>query len=118
VLTDGDDYGSKFGARRAIQSAQRLGVPVYVIALTLRNELRGNTVLDLEALTDATGGRLYFATGFEDLTRAYAEINEELRSQYLITFYAPSGTSLEDLRDVDLNVQGRGLEVRSVVGAM
>ncbi|MGH9945175.1 MAG: VWA domain-containing protein [Pyrinomonadaceae bacterium] len=63
------------------------------------NELRigdlreGLRVLDLsernlEQLTAATGGRLYRPQSFEGLGQVYAEVAEELRSQYAI-YYTP-----------------------------
>ncbi len=42
----------------------------------------------LEALTDATGGRLYKPASFADLDRVYAEVAEELRHQYAL-YYSP-----------------------------
>jgi VWFA-related protein len=42
----------------------------------------------LEALTDATGGRLYRPASFADLDRVYAEVAEELRHQYAL-YYTP-----------------------------
>ena len=57
----------------------------------LRESLR---VLDasernLEALTRATGGRLYRPEGFDALGSVYAEIADELRHQYAL-YYTPS----------------------------
>jgi Ca-activated chloride channel homolog len=42
----------------------------------------------LEALTAATGGRLYKPESFADLGRVYAEVAEELRHQYAL-YYSP-----------------------------
>ncbi len=116
LLSDGDDYGSRFGSRRCVQYSQRMGVPVYVIVLGGERVIRGTGRLDLEAVTGESGGRLYFAETMQDLAGSYAEINDELRSQYLVTFYAPAGVSPEALRDVEVKVKRKGLEVRSVVG--
>ncbi len=117
VLTDGDDYGSRFSSNRAISYAKRTGVPVYIIALGGPRGLRGATVMELEAVTKETGGRLYYAEGPGDLTTAYDEINRELRSQYLLTFYAAAGLDPEALADVDVKLKRRGYEARTVVGA-
>lgn len=117
VLTDGADYGSKFGVRRAVQSAERMGVPIYVIALGDERGLGGSARLELEALTEHTGGRLYPVADVSRLGATYAEINEELRSQYLLTFYAPGGARVEDLREVEVKVKRKEVTVRSVLGA-
>ncbi len=116
LLSDGDDYGSRFGSRRVVQYSQRMGVPVYVIVLGGERAIRGSSRLDLEGVTAESGGRLYFADTMDDLAGSYAEINDELRSQYLVTFYAPAGANLDALRDVEVKVKRKGLEVRSVVG--
>lgn len=116
LLSDGDDYGSRFGSRRCVQYALRMGVPVYVIVLGGERAIRGTGRLDLEAVTGESGGRLYFADSTADLGGSYAEINDELRSQYLVTFYAPAGADLDALRDTELKVKRKGLAVRSVVG--
>jgi Ca-activated chloride channel family protein len=43
---------------------------------------------NMDALTSATGGRLYKPTNFDGLDEIYAEIAEELRSQYAL-YYTP-----------------------------
>jgi VWFA-related protein len=43
---------------------------------------------NLEALTRATGGRLYKPRSFNDLEKTYAEVAEELRHQYAL-YYTP-----------------------------
>lgn len=55
---------------------------------------QGLKVLDLsernlEALTQATGGRLYKPTSFATLDSVYAEVAEELRKQYAL-YYTPT----------------------------
>jgi hypothetical protein len=93
-------------------------VPVYIIGLGGPDRvLRGVTRLDLEAVTSKTGGKLYFASTTADLGRAYAEINGELRSQYLLTFYAARDLPPEARRSIEVDVRGRGLSARTVVGA-
>ncbi|HLL74134.1 MAG TPA: VWA domain-containing protein [Pyrinomonadaceae bacterium] len=48
----------------------------------------GESERALEALTSATGGRLYKPGSFADLDRVYAEVAEELRHQYAL-YYSP-----------------------------
>lgn len=115
VLTDGDDQGSRFGPNRVIEYAEELGVPVYVIGLQDPVNLRGLNRMELEAVTRETGGRLYFASGTDDLRQAYAEIEAELRSQYLLTFYVEEALSEEERRGIRVEVRGKGLSVRTVV---
>jgi VWFA-related protein len=118
LITDGDDYGSKFGSRRAIRTARELGTPIYGISLAPLYRERGSArAAALEALTDSTGGRTFSITDTAELARAFAEINLELRSQYILTF--PTRETLDDraLRELEVEVPGRaGARVRTVIG--
>lgn len=51
-----------------------------------------------------------------ELAEAYSTINRELRSQYILTFSTDSELSEIELEEVDVSVEGKGLEVRGVVG--
>ncbi len=114
VLTDGDDYQSRFGPARAIEDARKSGVPVYVIGLgdprLLKKIYKQN---DLDSITGRTGGRAFFAAAPEELEATYAEIEAELRSQYFLTFYAPAS----ELPTVVVEVKRPGIGARTVVGA-
>jgi Ca-activated chloride channel family protein len=84
----------------------------------LRESLR---VLDasernLEALTRATGGRLYKPQSFAALDRVYAEIADELRHQYAL-YYTPTNPARDGrFRRVHVEVTGRDYEVATRVG--
>jgi len=118
LVTDGFDEGSRFTTRRAIHDARALAVPVYVISLAgLYNE-RGNVRRsDLEAITEHTGGRVYYIGDKSDLTAAYDEINRELRSQYVLAFGTERFLTEEELDDVKLDVLRDGLDVRWTAGS-
>ncbi len=117
VLTDGDDYRSRFTSKRCIRYGRELGVPVYIIALGgLYGERRDVRRLPLEALARSTGGRVFHITGIEQLADAYARIEQELRSQYLLAFSTERPLTGAELAEVKVEISGRGLEVRSVAG--
>lgn len=128
VLTDGDDYRSQFSSRRCIDVGQQLGVAVYFIDLSGVGQtalgggwqwVRGGLPkLDLDGISAATGGRAYYITDLAELEGAYAEIDRELRSQYLLAFSSPRNLTAEELRSIEVRVEGhKGLKVRRVVGA-
>jgi VWFA-related protein len=127
VLTDGDDYRSQFTARRGVEVGQQLGVPVYFVDLSSlgraalsggwQSAAAGLPKLDLDGIASATGGRVYYIRELTELGEAYAEINRELRSQYLLAFSTPGNLTAEELRAIDVRVDGKGrLRVRRVVG--
>ena len=71
---------------------------------------------NLEALTRATGGRLYRPQSFRSLERVYAEIADELRHQYAL-YYTPTGAARDGrFRRVRVEVSGPGYEVSTRVG--
>jgi VWFA-related protein len=116
VLSDGDDYKSRYSPSRVIEDARKSAVPVYIIGLgeekTMRRIYYGNALNDV---AEKTGGRVYLVSP-ERLQEAYAQIEKELRSQYFLTFYAPEGLTDAQRRDVKVTVTRPGLSVRSAVG--
>ncbi|MDT7689448.1 MAG: hypothetical protein QOE46_2207 [Acidobacteriota bacterium] len=84
----------------------------------LRESLR---VLDasernLEALTRATGGRLYRPPSFDALDKVYAEIADELRHQYAL-YYTPTDPTRDGrFRRVHVEVKERDYEVSTRIG--
>lgn len=117
LLSDGDDVKSRYGPRRCIQYGKRLGVPVYIISLAgVHNSRRNARRIDLEGITEGTGGRVFYIKEMSELAEAYSIINRELRSQYIITFSTDRELTEVELEEVDVSVEGKGLEVRGVVG--
>ncbi len=119
VVTDGLDFGSTADPDRTIDIARRLGVPVYVIALPRSGGGGGgeatNIVHTLKLLTDPSGGRLLRLRGHQGLARAFQQIADELRSQYVITYYTDTPPS-EGRRGLEVRVKNRkDLEVRAVL---
>jgi Ca-activated chloride channel homolog len=85
VLSDGDDNQSIHALRDVVAMAMRSEVQVY--ALTLRppkSPARVNPVL--QRLAEATGGRVYVARGSKSLDATFAQIEQDLRSQYYVSF--------------------------------
>ncbi|MEM7480979.1 MAG: VWA domain-containing protein [Acidobacteriota bacterium] len=122
LLTDGQDFGSRFGPRRAVELARAQGVPVYILSLAgLASEQIGGRPrarpygrADLETVTARTGGRLFDIDRFDQLTEAYAQINAELRNQYILGVSTNRPLSAEELADIKVEVQG--LQVRAATG--
>lgn len=86
LLTDGQDQGSRVTLSRAVEAAQKSDVIVYSIQV---RSAMGRVVDSLDTLSTDTGGRVYRLDG--KLDKIFAEISDELRSQYAVSF-APSFT--------------------------
>ncbi|MBV8053585.1 MAG: VWA domain-containing protein [Acidobacteriaceae bacterium] len=112
LLSDGDDNQSHVTREEAIEMAQRAEVIVYTISTNLSGSgSHGDKVL--QRIADATGGRAYIPFQLTEVANAFAAIQEELRSQYAISYkpaeFRPDGR----YRTIEILAQEKGLHVRS-----
>jgi VWFA-related protein len=85
LLSDGDDNQSRHLREEAIAAALRAEVIIYVISTNITgSDKKGDKVLMRYA--EATGGRVFFPLRIEEVANAFAEIQDELRSQYVIAY--------------------------------
>jgi VWFA-related protein len=85
LLSDGDDNQSHVTREEAIEMAQRAEAVVYTISTNVSGtKAAGDKVL--ERIADATGGRPFFPFQIRDVANAFAEIQDELRSQYAVSY--------------------------------
>ena len=85
LLSDGEDNQSHVTREEAIEMAQRAEVIVYTISTNISGmKSHGDRVL--ERIADATGGRAFFPFRVEDVTDAFTQIQDELRSQYALSY--------------------------------
>ncbi len=85
LLSDGDDNQSHVTREEAIEMAQRADAIVYTISTNVSGT-KGPGDKVLERIADATGGRPFFPFQIRDVANAFAEIQDELRSQYAISY--------------------------------
>jgi VWFA-related protein len=93
LLSDGDDTSSSIKKQDVIDFAVKSDVAVYAIGIRDRNFPEGK--LDAGALrkvSDRTGGHAFFPTQPGELKASFSQIDQELRSQYLIG-YSPINKS-------------------------
>jgi VWFA-related protein len=84
ILTDGMDQGSRTKLREAIESAQKADVICYV--LLMFDPMYGSDMHDMSQLSEQTGGRAISVGNTDKLSKAFAEISNELRSQYSLGY--------------------------------
>jgi len=90
LLSDGDDTSSTIKKQDVIDFAVKTDVAIYSIGFRDRDFPEGK--LDtgaLQKISDRTGGRAFFPTQPDELQASFAQIDQELRSQYLIG-YSPT----------------------------
>jgi VWFA-related protein len=114
LLSDGKDESSRFDYDEAMEYARRAGVTVYAIGLQLP---RGDARRYLTRLAEETGGRSFFIDSADALSGIYSQIEEELRSQYLIAYQSANPDTSGAFREVDLEVLVRGLEAKTMTGS-
>ena len=113
IVSDGQDTASKFTHEQALEYARRAGVPIYAIGIGIRS-----TDIDvrykLGKFTSETGGAIYYIETAQDLNKIYGQIQNELRSQYVLGFYPPDGVkSGSKWREVTVQVsEGKAKTIR------
>ncbi len=112
VLSDGEDNQSEVTRGQAIEMAQRAEVLIYAISTDDSGLiLRGDKVL--EDLASATGGRAFFPFKMKDITHSFAAIEDELRSQYVVS-YKPSDFDADGrYRSIEITALKKDLQVRA-----
>jgi VWFA-related protein len=85
LLSDGEDNLSHVTREEAIEMAQRAEAIIYTISTNVSGT-KGAGDKVLERIAEATGGRAFFPFQIRDVANAFAEIQEELRSQYAVSY--------------------------------
>lgn len=114
LLTDGDDTGSSTLWATALEYARRSGVAIYAVGLNIPlrdREARGH----LSELAASSGGRVFFVARADELTGVYAQIEQELRSRYLLAYNSDRKADDLGFRPVEVKVK-RGLKARTARG--
>ncbi len=129
LLTDGGDNGSRASVEQAIQQAQLADVQVYSILYTastggvsLTMGLNGVTpgpdpgVAVLRKFSESTGGQLFEVTPQHTLRQIYAEIAQDLRLQYQVSYTPPPDLKPGSYHKLDLRTKDRQFTVEARKG--
>jgi VWFA-related protein len=104
LISDGEDNQSRVNVSQVIEAAQRSEVTVYAISTNTSNVVsRGDKVL--RQLAEETGGKAFFPNKIEDVVRAFNKIQDELHSQYALS-YKPA--------DFDADGHYRRIDIQSL----
>lgn len=85
LLTDGQDTSSRLPRSTAIDQAIESETVIYAIGIGDKR-YEGVNKGALNNIAERTGGRAFFPKKEADLQAAFAEIEQELRSQYLVAY--------------------------------
>jgi Ca-activated chloride channel family protein len=115
VVSDGEDNQSEYSRAQAIEMAQRAEVIIYAISTDDSGLiLRGDRVL--EQLAEATGGRAFFPFKMKDITHSFAAIEDELRSQYVVSYKPADFDADGRYRSIEISALKKDLQVRARKG--
>jgi VWFA-related protein len=115
LISDGEDNLSRVYRDEAIDMAQRAEVIVYTISTSLvERHTKGDD--DLRKLADATGGRAFFPVKLDDVVAAFSDIQEELRSQYMISYRPDQFVANGQFRPIQIMTDSKKYKVRAKKG--
>ena len=115
LLSDGEDTSSSLGFAESLEYAKRSGVAIYTIGLRI-SKLDAGVRRKLEKLSEETGGRTFYIREAAELSGVYGEIEEELRSQYLVAYSSDQPGGEGKYREVEVKVKKGKLKARTIRG--
>jgi VWFA-related protein len=124
LITDGVDQGSRLSIDAAIEAAQKADTVIYSIYYVDPSAYGGRGLVFgggggegyLKKMSEATGGRVFRVDRHNTLNDIFRQLNEEMRSQYLVSYTpAPEGAPGQ-YRRLDLHAKDKNLKVQARKG--
>lgn len=106
LFTDGYDTTSFTDRSEAVEEALRAEVVVYAIGIGDPAE-DGVDRRALEKLCEPTGGRAFVPKDVEDLDQAFAQLERELRQQYLVAYEPANMATDGKFRKIEVRIANR-----------
>ena len=111
MLTDGDDQGSVYKPAEALKQAHLSDAVIY--SFFYYEPMYGSNEGALKRLSGDTGGRVFDVARRGGLDQAFAQLQEEMRSQYTIAYTPASGKMDGAFRKVEIKPKDSGLKVQA-----
>ncbi len=102
LVTDGEDTSSSIKMKEAIERTWRSEIIVYSIGIGGPMGVDSGT---LKKIAAETGGRAFFPKNLTDLDTAYAQIDEDLRSQYILAYTPANSTKDGSFRTIQVKIK-------------
>ena len=113
VLSDGSDLTSVRTFDETLRMAYMAEATIYAISTTrfgAGEDARGDKAL--EKLTGNTGGTVFFPHSSNNLAEAFKTIDQELRSQYNLTYVPTNKKKDGTLRKIEVEVKADDVRIR------
>jgi Ca-activated chloride channel homolog len=120
VVTDGEDTSSLVTFDEVLDVAKRSETAIYTIGLRSKEEIASKAFKEadfvLRQLAQETGGRAFFPARIEDLAGVYAQIADELASQYALGYISKNSKRDGAWRRIAVRVDREGARARTKQG--
>lgn len=114
VITDGVDQGSKLDRDDAIRAAHQADAAIY--GIYYRDRRFGGSDRDLKRMAEETGGSVFKVDQPRDLERVFAQIEEEMRSQYAIGYTPTNSVKDGSFRELEFKMSDNDYKVQARKG--
>lgn len=113
LITDGGDTVKGSHYAQALEQAQRAGAMVYsIIIVPVYADAGRNTGGEhaLIQMAEDTGGKYYYVEDPKDLEPAFRHVSDDLRTQYLLGYYAPQRGKDGSFRTIRIRMNDPALQ--------
>ncbi|MGB6979846.1 MAG: VWA domain-containing protein, partial [Candidatus Acidiferrales bacterium] len=111
ILSDAEDTGSRISLKDAIEAAQRSDAVIHVLLIRDFGATSGVGPGVARQMADDTGGRVIDIRGEKSLDKAFDEITEELRFQYVLGYYSSNDKHDGTFRKIHVDVNRPDMKV-------
>lgn len=112
MVSDGEDTASRTDYEDVLRYVRSARVPIYVIGIGLSSLTSGR----IRSLAAESGGDVYYIRATDQLAETYERLERELRTQYLLGYYAEAGKA-DEYRTIEVTLPGRrDVKVRTIRG--
>ena len=98
-----------------VEYVRKAGISIYAVGLKISGadlEVK----YKLNKMANLTGGQTFYIDSAKHLDAVYKQINEELRSQYMLTYYSTNPERKDSWRKVEVKVEPTSLQARTISG--
>jgi VWFA-related protein len=120
LITDGEDEGSTYKLRDAVEAAQKANAIIYSIYYVDRQFYAGGGFMigggggesGLEKMSSETGGHVFKVDAKHSLSDIFKEIQEEMRNQYSLGYRSANPNQDGSFRRIQLKVDNADYRVQ------
>lgn len=124
VITDGVDQGSRLKIEQAVEAAQKADAVIYCIDYSDPSAYGGFGMISfgggggaaMKKMSDETGGRVYKVDRKHTLDQVFKELQDEMRSQYSISYTPTNDRKDGSYRKIDIKLSNKDLKPQARKG--